>query len=157
MTHSLSKYIALLAAMLVMSCSGNLTYTGSHSMEDRTWHLMDTKAFAAQIDDTVTANNISFIIRTGSGYPFRNIFLFVSTLSPDGKRRTDTLEYYLADDKGNWYGKGVGDIRQLSLPYRANVYFPTPGEYTFSVQHGMRTEDLRGVYDIALRIEKTKQ
>ncbi|MDR2887374.1 MAG: gliding motility lipoprotein GldH [Bacteroidales bacterium] len=157
MTARHSKFIFLLAGMLIMSCSGNITYTGSHSMEDRVWRLMDVKSFGAHIDDTVTANNISFTIRTGSDYPFRNIFLFVSTLSPVGKKITDTLEYYLADDKGDWYGKGVGDIRELSLPYRANVYFPTPGEYTFNVQHGMRTENLKGVYDIALRIEKTKQ
>ena len=65
------------------------------------------------------------------------------------------LQYYLADDKGRWYGKGFGDIHELKLPYRSNVFFPLKGEYTFTVQHGMRKEDLKGVYDIGIRIEKT--
>ena len=115
---------------------------------------MDIKAFDAQITDTTALKNIFFTIRTGADYPFRNIFLFVSTFSPDGHRLTDTLEYFLADDKGNWYGKGFGDIHELKLPYRASVYFPTAGEYKFRIQHGMRAEDLKGVYDIGLRIEK---
>jgi hypothetical protein len=28
------------------------------------------------------------------------------------------------------------------------------GTYQFNIQHGMRTGDLKGVYDIGLRIEK---
>jgi len=118
---------------------------------------MDIKYFDAQITDTIALNNIFFTIRTGSDYPFRNIFLFVSTSAPDGKKFTDTLEYYLADDKGNWYGKGFGDIRELKLPYKSNIYFPMKGEYKFNVQHGMRIEDLKDVYDIGLRIEKTQK
>ena len=53
--------------------------------------------------------------------PFRNIYLFVTTTSPDGKSITDTLQYNLADEKGKWYGKGFGDIHELKLPYKSNV------------------------------------
>ena len=117
---------------------------------------MDEKSFNAHITDTIALSNIFFTIRTGANYPFRNIFLFVSASSPDGINLTDTLEYFLANDKGNWYGKGFGDIHELQLPYKSSVYFPVTGEYKFKVQHGMRMEDLKGVYDIGLRIEKIK-
>jgi len=40
---------------------------------------------------------------------------------------TDTLEYYLADEKGNWFGKGSGDVHELDLPYRSNIYFRAKG------------------------------
>jgi gliding motility-associated lipoprotein GldH len=106
--------------------------------------------------DTVSKTNVSFTIRTGSDYPFRNIFLFVTASSPDGKSITDTLEYELADEKGNWFGKGSGDVHELNLPYRSNVFFPLKGNYVFKIQHGMRTVDLKGVYDIGVRIEKIK-
>ena len=151
------RFASVAILFIVISCGGNITYTESHSMKDKIWHLTDTKSFDVQITDTTTLSDIFFTIRTGSDYPFRNIFLFVSTDAPDGKNLTDTLEYYLADDKGVWYGKGIGDVRELKLPYKSNIYFPITGEYKFKVQHGMRTEDLKGVYDICLRIEKTKQ
>jgi hypothetical protein len=31
------------------------------------------------------------------------------------------------------------------------------GTYEFSIQHGMRIENLKGVYDIGLRIEKIRK
>ena len=110
--------------------------------------------FTFPVTDTINLTNVVFTIRTGSDYPFRNIYLFVTAVSPDGKINTDTLQYDLADEKGNWYGKGLGDIHELSLPYRTNVYFPLKGIYKFKIRHGMRIGDLKGVYDLGLRIEK---
>ena len=105
--------------------------------------------------DTLNSNDICFILRTGSSYPYRNIYLFVTTIAPDGKSITDTLQYDLADEKGNWYGKGFGDIHELKLPFKSNVFFPVSGTYQINIQHGMRIEDLKGVYDVGLRVEKT--
>ena len=120
-------------------------------------NLPDTPIFKVPVSDTVNSNNVIFTIRNGSSYPFRNIYLFVTTTSPDGKAITDTLQYNLADEKGKWYGKGFGDIHELNLPYKSNVYFPRKGIYVFKIQHGMRIEDLKGVYDVGLRIVKIKK
>ena len=155
--NGLLRVITLAMTLLIASCGSNVTYTESHLMKDRVWRLMDVKSFNVQITDTAAINNIFFTIRTGSDYPYRNIFLFVSTFAPDGNILTDTLEYFLADDKGVWYGKGFGDVRELKLPYKEYVFFPQKGEYKFRVQHGMRIKDLKGVYDIGMRVEKTKQ
>ena len=124
-------------------------------MRDNIWNVNNIVKFPAQIADTINSNDVNFIIRTGSSYPFRNIYLFVTTTSPNGNSITDTLHYYLADEKGKWHGKGFGDIHEMILPYKSNVYFPLKGTYTFAVNHGMRIIDLKGVYDIGIRIEKT--
>lgn len=141
-------------SLLLISCNSNVIYTGSAEFKDNRWQLMETPVFEVPINDTINSNNLFFTIRTGSDYPFRNIFLFVTATSPDGKILTDTLQYYLADDSGKWYGKGFGNIHELKLPYKSNVFFPAGGEYLFKIQHGMRTEELSGIYDIGLRIEK---
>jgi gliding motility-associated lipoprotein GldH len=147
--------IVLLASLtLLLSCNRDLVFTDTHEMQGKTWKLDDTPVFDVPISDTITRDNVIFTIRTGSSYPFRNIYLFVTTTSPDGKVMTDTLQYFLADDKGNWLGKGFGDIHELSLPYKSNVFFPAKGIYRFRIQHGMRVGDLKGVYDFGLRIEK---
>jgi gliding motility-associated lipoprotein GldH len=126
-------------------------------MAGETWKLSDIAAFKVPITDTLNSNNVVFYIRNSSSYPFRNIFLFVTTTAPDGKIITDTLQYYLADEKGRWYGKGFGDTHELKLPYKTNVFFPIKGIYEFKIQHGMRMENLKGVYDLGLRIEKYKK
>jgi gliding motility-associated lipoprotein GldH len=123
-------------------------------MPEKKWGLMDIPSFDVAITDTLNSNNISFLIRTGSSYPFRNIYLFVTTTSPDGNSISDTLQYNLADERGKWYGKGFSDIHELILPYKSNVYFPLKGTYRFKVRHGMRAGDLKGVYDFGLKVEK---
>jgi gliding motility-associated lipoprotein GldH len=140
--------------LLLSSCNKNVVFTDSLEMPGSTWKLLDIPAFNIPITDTLNSNNVFFTIRTGSSYPFRNIYLFVTTTSPDGKSITDTLQYNLADEKGKWYGKGFGEIHELNLPYKTNVYFPLKGTYQFKIQHGMRLEDLKGVYDFGVRIEK---
>ena len=158
MIKGINRYSCILiltSFILLLSCNNNVVYTDSLPIPGEKWELMNIQSFSVPIDDTVNSNNVIFTIRTGSVYPFRNIFLFVRTTSPDGKSITDTLEFSLADEKGKWFGKGFGDIHEAKLPYKSNVYFPIKGTYQFNVQHGMRIEDLNGVYDFGLRIEKT--
>lgn len=158
MTRGINRCLLLFTAMILMiSCGRNVVFTDSTEMPGRTWKLEDTPEFSITVNDTLSSNNIWFIIRTGSAYPYRNIFLFVTTASPDGNSMTDTLNYDLADEKGNWYGKGFGDIHELMLPYKSNVFFPLSGTYQIAVRHGMRIADLKGVYDFGLRVEKTDQ
>jgi gliding motility-associated lipoprotein GldH len=157
MIKGINRYsfvLILISLLLLISCNSNVVFTDSMIMNEKTWTLKDIPAFNVPISDTVSNNNVFFTIRTGSSYPYRNIFLFVTTISPDGKSITDTLQYNLADEKGKWYGKGFGDIHELNLPYKSNIYFPLKGIYQFKIQHGMRIEDLTGVYDFGLRIEK---
>ncbi|MBE3141251.1 MAG: gliding motility lipoprotein GldH [Thermoplasmata archaeon] len=157
MIKGINRYsfvLILTSLVLLSSCNSNVVFTDSLEMPGRTWKLLDIPAFKIPVTDTLNSNNVFFTIRTGSSYPFRNIYLFVTTTSPDGKSITDTLQYNLADEKGKWYGKGFGDIHELNLPYKTNVYFPLKGSYQFKIQHGMRVEDLKGVYDFGLRIEK---
>lgn len=160
MTRKINKiaYSAMLALlMMITSCNSNVIFTDSVVIPDNTWSLTNVPVFTVPVTDTAISTNVFFTIRTGSEYPFRNIYLFVTASSPDGKSICDTLEYNLADEKGNWYGRGFGDIKELNLPFRSNVLFPVKGNYRFNIQHGMRIVDLKGVYDFGLRIEKVSR
>ncbi len=146
--------LPIIVMFLLTACNSNMIYTDSVAMPRQTWSLSDIVDFTAPVNDTTSTSDVYFTIRTGSEYPYRNIFLFVTTTSPDGNKMTDTLEYYLADEKGNWFGKGSGDVRELNLPYRSRVFFPRKGSYNFSIRHGMRIGDLKGVYDLGISIRK---
>jgi len=149
-----SLLIILLISAFTISCR-NVVYTDSATMPGKSWELANIQLFRIPVKDTVNSNDISFTIRTGSSYPYRNIYFFVTTTSPAGNSMTDTLQYYLADEKGNWLGKGFGDIHELTLPYKTNVYFPARGTYLIQVQHGMRMKELRGVYDLGIKVRRT--
>lgn len=160
MIKGISKYkftVVLASFLLLLSCNKNVIFTDSIVMPDKIWALTNVPVFKIPVTDTVHSFNINFTIRTGTSYPFRNLYIFVTTTSPDGKNNTDTLQYYLADDKGKWYGKGFGDIHELSLPYKSNIFFPLKGTYQFKIQHGMRVQDIKGVYDFGLTINRITQ
>jgi gliding motility-associated lipoprotein GldH len=156
MTEEITKISSslLIIIFLITACNRDLLYTDTIAMPEQTWELSNVVHFSAPITDTAITSDVYFTIRTGSDYPFRNIYLFASTTAPDGTSITDTLEYYLADEKGNWFGRGPGDIHELNLPYRSNIFFPRKGNYDFRIRHGMRTGDLKGVYDFGIRIQK---
>jgi len=150
----LSFITAAVLPFLLISCSRNNVFSDTSVIPAKKWDLENVLSFSPEISDTISSNDILFMIRTGSSYPFRNLFLFVTTKSPEGKTLTDTIEYALADEKGNRYGRGFGDIRELRLPFKSNIYFPRKGVYTFTVRHGMRSGILDGIYDFGLRIER---
>jgi len=149
------KYAALLLILIAFhGCRNATVYSENIKMENRVWNRTIKAEFNPVITDTVTGVNIDFFLRTGSDYPFRNIYLFITTITPGGYMRTDTIEYFLSDERGFRYGSGVGDIREVSLPFRKNVRFSETGNYRFIVEQGMRRDDLAGLYDLGLVIKK---
>lgn len=147
----------LLSSVIIISCTRGDVYTDSRQITEYSWHKNNELKLEADIQDTISAFDINLVIRTNNNYPYRNIFLFITTLSPAGQSITDTVEYYLADEKGNWYGSGLGDVNDLSVPFKNNVIFPQSGIYTFNIKQGMREVKLEGVTDIGIRIKKIKQ
>jgi gliding motility-associated lipoprotein GldH len=155
-TNKGAQLLIMLSLLIIPACSSNTLFTDSVTMPGKTWGLTFIPEFNFPVSDTIGVTNVFFFIRTGSDYPFRNIYLFVTSTSPDGISITDTLQYDLADEKGNWHGKGPGDIHELTLPFRTNVFFPQKGLYNFKIKHGMRIGNLKGVYDLGLRIVKSE-
>ena len=147
----------LVCASFLFSCQTGSIYNESKAIPGQKWEANHTLSFSAPVSDTTNAFDINLNIRTTSSYPYRNLFLFVETRSPAGYSRKDTVEYFLADEKGNWYGSGLGDINDLSVPFKTNVLFPDTGEYAFNIRQGMREQNLRGVSDIGIQIRKRNQ
>jgi gliding motility-associated lipoprotein GldH len=149
-----SKILAVSALVMLIgfSCDRGTYYANSVKMEGEAWSMYDPCMFSCLINDTVSVYNFDLSIRTSTGYPYRNLYLFVVTSFPSGSTVTDTLQVMLANEKGDWLGKGAGDLRELTIPYKSNVYFPEKGEYHFKVIHGMRDTVLKGVYDLGMRI-----
>jgi gliding motility-associated lipoprotein GldH len=113
--------------------------------------------FDLEITDTLTLNNISLMVRHADAYPYRNLFVFVTTKYPDGKVLTDTMEVILSDEKGKWQGSGAGDIFDFKVPIKKNVRFPLAGKYQFSFEQGMRVDPLPLIMDFGFEIEKSKK
>jgi gliding motility-associated lipoprotein GldH len=157
----------LLSSLLLIcltSCNKNTVYSKYESIDpDKGWAAKDSISFEVDITDTESRNNIFVNVRNADAYPYRNLFLFLHTKYPDGNRKTDTLECLLADEKGQWLGKGAGDLWDNTIPFKGNVKFPVAGKYVFTFVQAMRAGDkavidpLPLILDIGLTIEKVEE
>ena len=87
---------------------------------------------------------------------YNNLFVFLITQYPDGKTTSDTLECILANGKGEWLGKGAGDIFDMTIPLKKSMRFPLTGKYKFTFEQAMRTDPLPLIMDFGFEIKKSK-
>ena len=157
MRKILNKNLFLLAALLLVlsSCNKNVVYSKYHTFENSEWQASEKAVFDVEISDTQSLNNISLMVRHADSYPYRNLFLFVTSSYPDGKVLRDTMEVILSNQKGEWMGSGAGDIFDFKVPIKKNVRFALPGKYQFTFEQAMRVDPLPMVMDFGFEIEKS--
>lgn len=141
---------------MFVSCTNSSVYTNHVTFENETWETNNIISFPVMIEDTAAYHNIIINVRNTTFYPNANLFLFINTTSPDNHVLRDTVELFLANEKGEWLGTGVGKLRDNSIYYQKNIRFPLKGIYRFDIQQAMRTDKLEGIYNIGIGIEKSK-
>ncbi|MEI7502126.1 MAG: gliding motility lipoprotein GldH, partial [Paludibacter sp.] len=112
--------------------------------------------FDIPITDTLATYNVYVNIRNIGDYPYQNLWFFLNKKSPDSVLIKDSIECYLADNRGKWLGKGVGSIFEMPVLYQQKVHFKNAGNYQYKIVHGMRDTILVGINDIGMRVEKVK-
>jgi gliding motility-associated lipoprotein GldH len=64
----------------------------------------------------------------------------------------DTIEFYLADDRGRWLGDKNHGFIEMPVLYEDHLQFPDTGVYHMEIRHGMRDSLLRGVTDVGIEV-----
>ncbi|RLD36681.1 MAG: gliding motility lipoprotein GldH [Bacteroidetes bacterium] len=143
-------------SLLFSSCDKNRVFEANVEIPDQTWNMDKAVVFSPSIDDTLSIQSVFVNVRNTSSYPYNNLYLFITTTSPSGQWILDTLDLQLADKRGKWLGSGLGDIFFNRRIFKQRIRFPMEGAYTFEIRQGMRSEDLKGIRDVGLRIEKSE-
>ena len=136
------------------SCDTAGIYEKNTPIDPMGWDISNKIPFELNVADTLSLLNFYINIRHSTKFKYRNIFLFVDTFFPEGSQSRDTIEIILADPKGKWFGKGVGDIRSNQVLLKRGFSFPMKGHYKFRIEQGMREQLLMGIKDIGIRIER---
>lgn len=147
-------FVVVLSMMLFSSCDPSGIYDRNVQIDPEGWAVADKKPFEVDATDTLALLNFYINLRHTTDYRYRNIFLFVDTFFPDGTQSKDTIEIILADQKGEWFGKGIGDIRSNQVLLKRGFSFPMKGKYKFRIEQGMREPELKGIMDVGIRIER---
>jgi len=155
MMQKLSFFCVFCLSLFLVSCDKNVIYQESFSVPTGVWEADAPVHFAFYVQDTVSGHDLMFNLRNDNTYPYRNLYLFVSAELPNGRITVDTLECLLADDRGQWFGKGLGNRYDNRFRYKMNTRFPVSGNYHLSVFQAMRDSNLSGITDVGLVIRKS--
>lgn len=150
------RVIGILVGLLFLSCEDKTEVLLVRDVKNQ-WAKNTAQKFDFEIKEPQNPRALTLIIRNNNEYPYSNLFL-LAELSKDGKPvgKADTLSYRLANPDGTWLGSGFGQTKETWGYYKENYQFPSAGRYTLSIKQGMRTDTLKGIEDIGIKIEIQK-
>ena len=106
---------------------------------------------------------VNFIlhIRNNNNYAFSNIFL-IASVEVDGELFSrDTLEYELANSKGEWLGDGFTEVKESRLWWKEDFIVPKGEQINVMIEHAVRSngiengiDNLEGIIGVGLSTEK---
>ena len=147
---------------ILFSCSNNDTIT-EYKNFNYGWGASDKAKFMISSFSQKTANFIIHI-RNNNSYDFSNIFL-IASIEVEGKLFSrDTLEYELADSKGNWLGDGFTEVKESRLWWKEDFIIPKGKKINVVIEQAVRSngiengiENLEGIVGVGLSIETTNK
>lgn len=143
-----------LMAMFLMSACGKekIVFEKEYPIQDSAWTYADSLSFAFNIADTSALYDIVVHIKHRSDYGFQNLYTRINTTFPTGNRRSQVLNFDLADNTGKWNGKKDGDYRDFEVKIQENAFFNQTGQHIITLEQLMRKESLVGFKNIGLEV-----
>ena len=144
-------FLATLALALT-ACRQDIVFSQFVSIPSGEWHVDSVAQFDYQIADKESGYQMLVYVRHTERYPYQNMWLFL-----DNGMQRDTIEFYLADDRGQWLGDKHHGFIEMPVLIEQNYHFSDTGHCAMTIQHGMRDSLLRGVTDIGVEIKRNGQ
>ena len=147
----------MLISLFALACTSNDVYFQYRSVNSKGCNKDSLYTFDIPINDTTATYNVYVNVRNRGEYPYQNLWLFLSKTNPDKIQTRDSIECYLADQRGKWLGSGIGSILEMPVIYQQNIRFKSVGTYHYKIVQGMRDSILTGINDIGMRVEKIRK
>jgi gliding motility-associated lipoprotein GldH len=148
--------LILIVSLLLVGCQGDIVYTVFKSLPNVGWEADSSLCYQPVITDSVADYQMLITIRHTDAYPYQNLWLFVDIEQDSLLLTRDTIECYMANERGEWLGGGL-TVHELPLLYSENYRFANSGEYQISITQGMREDTLVGIKEVGVKIIRNEQ
>lgn len=153
--RSVILFSIFISTFVFQSCENNRVFEKNISLEKSSWKNSDKIKLEVDVQDTSATYNVYINVRHNSVYPYSNLWVLITTTSPDGNSQKQRIEIQLANEDGAWHGEGMGDIWDLKQLAQQNAIFNKKGIYSFEFEQIMREDPLPGIMAMGIRVEKT--
>lgn len=146
----------MLVSIVLASCTQSAVFSEYKTVDVKGWDKDSSCVFDVNIENATFAYDVFVNVRNVGEYPHQNLWLFIQKMAPDSTITNDTINFFLADNRGKWLGAGIGSVYEMPVLYQQKLKFPSAGKYHFEIFQGMRDSLLLGISDIGLRIDKAE-
>lgn len=144
-------WLLVTGCLAFTSCKNDIVYSQFASIPSEKWHVDSVVNFDYPIADTNVHYQTLVYVRHTERYPYQNMWLFI-----DNDQHRDTIEFYLADDRGQWLGDKHHGFIEMPVLLEENQHFADTGTHHIAIQHAMRDSLLRGITDIGVEVVKSE-
>lgn len=156
MAKNKATFLTFILLPVFACCDNTTVWQQNATISSAEWNINDTLKFDMSVADTSLRYALCINVQNRIDYDYQNLYLFVETRAPYGGVTVDTLNCMLAYDSGEWTGSGgiFSKFRENTFLYRNNIRFIEAGNYSVSIRHGMRRENLNGIAALCLILQK---
>jgi len=151
---STGLFFILFLGLLLTSCGKKFLFDDVRTLPSEGWQKDQKERFVFTVLDTTNTFLFYLHVRNEIDYRYSNLYVFMETQFPNGNITRDTLECILAEPSGKWTGKGYGRLKENMILLNPTIKFPVKGAYTIDIEQAMRDENLEGITNIGIRIER---
>lgn len=141
-----------LLILLLTGCEQGNNFRAYEDISNYAWEHDKPVTFEVSVEDTTVACNLVVSIRHTGQYRYRNVWLDIVEIAPDGSRDSTRQEVMLAEKDGRWSGEGLGDIIDREMLVRRQFRFSQTGTYRYRIRHAMRQDLLLFIMDVGLTV-----
>jgi gliding motility-associated lipoprotein GldH len=152
----MKKYFFFFAfALFLFSCGPNYILDEKKEIANDEWTYADSLSFTVDIPDTNKFYNLYLDIEHLTEYSFKNMYIRLHSIFPNGQRVTERVSVELIGHGGRWNGDCNSDECDFRMSIHEGAFFNQTGKHTFVIEQFMRKDPLEGIQSIAFRIEDT--
>ncbi|MCF8371752.1 MAG: gliding motility lipoprotein GldH [Bacteroidales bacterium] len=139
----------------LMACDQGKVYE-KHSPDfgNYEWEKKESVEFKTNIDDISLSYDIYVAVRHIYGFPYKEIELILSTVSPSGEIASVPILVNVIDENNKYLSECAGDYCDLEILAIDDFRFKEKGTQTFRISHTNPIDPLPGVMDVGLVIRK---
>ena len=146
------RIIPIIILLLNIACHSTTVFEKYKELPKESWNKDSIIEFTTSIPDS-SLYNLTLCIRHTTDYEMANLWSFISAHSEGIQLFKDTLNMKVAETDGRWLGKG-GPIKQLEQMFNKEPFTLPKGEVVFRIEQGMRIDDMNGIRNVGIKIEK---
>jgi gliding motility-associated lipoprotein GldH len=150
----MTKLFAFVVVFLfVTSCSKQPYYDKVYSFNNNEWTQRVKPKFVIDIKEADKNYAFTLTLRTTTDYKYSDLWIYMNTISPDGKKAREPFKICITNPDGTWIGVKTGTIVENQFKFGKSK-LPLKGTYTFILEQGITESKIDQVLDIGLNVQE---